>query len=253
MRRIVILLLGSFRILGVLYGQAGPTERQKVDNAAADRGRRVYTQFCINCHGSSAKGTDQGPDLLRSPLVLRDRLGNEIGPALKKLPNHKADLTQAELTDITHFLKQEVEYTAKDRNATKAPNVLTGNADAGKTYFNQKCATCHSATGDLAGIGRRYDALAMQQRFLFPRSGGGRGAPPVRPTQVTVAGISGTLDRIDDFSVTLRDANGDLRTFNRTLDLKVEIHDPYETHNQLLDQYTDADMHNLVAYLESLR
>src|SRR5437773_4405891 len=123
MRRLVFLALGSF-CCGSLWGQAGPYVRQEVDQAAAARGRQVYTQYCINCHGALAKGTDQGPDLLRSPVVLRDRLGNEIGPALKKLPNHKGDLTQAQLTDITHFLKQQVEYTAKDRNATKPPNVL---------------------------------------------------------------------------------------------------------------------------------
>jgi len=35
--------------------------------------------------------------------------------------------------------------------------------------------------------------------------------------------------------------------------LKVEIRDPYEAHNQLLDQYTDADMHNIVAFLETLK
>jgi len=75
-----------------LWGQAGPYVRQEVDNAASARGRQVYTQFCINCHGAWAKGTEQGPDLIRSPLVLRDRLGDQIGPALKKLVNHKTDL-----------------------------------------------------------------------------------------------------------------------------------------------------------------
>ena len=63
----------------------GPYERQRVDNAAADRGRALYAQYCINCHGSTAKGTDSGPDLIRSAVVLRDRLGNGIGPAIKKV------------------------------------------------------------------------------------------------------------------------------------------------------------------------
>jgi mono/diheme cytochrome c family protein len=242
-----------------LLGQAGPYERQKVNPAAAQRGQRIYTQYCINCHGALAKGTDDGPDLTRSPLVLRDRLGDQIGPALKKLANHKADFTQAQVADITHFLKDRIETTAKDRNAAKPPDVLTGNADAGKAYFNGagKCNTCHSPAGDLAGIGRRYNPLAMQQRFLFPRSGG-RGTPPIRPAEVTVtppsgAPVSGTLDHIDDFDVSLRDASGAYHSWHRTAGLKVEVHDPYAAHNELLDQYTNADMHNLVAYLESLK
>src|SRR5215467_1430923 len=112
MRRLVAQALAC----GVLWGQAGPYERQKVDDAAAANGRRVYSQYCINCHGALAKGTDQGPDLIRSAVVLHDRLGNELGPALKKLPSHKTDLSPSQLTDITHFLKEQVENTAKDRN-----------------------------------------------------------------------------------------------------------------------------------------
>jgi cytochrome c oxidase cbb3-type subunit 3 len=256
MRRLAAWALGSFCIFSVVaWGQAGPYERQKVDPAAADRGKRVYTQYCINCHGALAKGTDDGPDLIRSPLVLRDRLGDQIGPALKKLAGHKADLTQAQVVDISHFLKRYVEDTAKNRNAAKPPNVLTGNATEGRAYFNGagKCATCHSATGDLAGIGRRLDPINVQQRFLFPRSG--RGA---KPTEVTVtpaggAAVSGTLERIDDFNVSLRDAGGEYHSFKRSASVKVEIRDPYEAHNQLLDQYTDADMHNITAYLETLK
>src|SRR6185295_14388809 len=156
MRRLILLVLGSFC---TLWGQAGPYVRQEVDNAAAARGKRLYTQFCINCHGALAKGTEQGPDLIRSPLVLRDRLGDQVGPALKKLPNHKSDLTQAQVGDLTHFLKDQVEATAKNRNPVTPPNVLTGNAEAGRAYFAGagKCNTCHSATGDLAGVGRKYN------------------------------------------------------------------------------------------------
>lgn len=161
------------------------------------------------------------------------------------------------MRDLSQFLKQRVEDTVKNRNATKPPNVLTGNAAAGKTYFDGKCAACHSSLGDFAGIATRYDPLTLQQRLLFPR-GGGRGTPPIRPTRVTVTPplsppISGTLDRIDDFSVSLRDAAGEYRSWSRTASLKVELRDPYAAHNELLDQYTDADIHNLVAYLETLK
>jgi cytochrome c oxidase cbb3-type subunit 3 len=242
-----------------LYAQAGRTDRQVPDPAAVDRGKQVYLQFCINCHGSLAQGTDDGPDLIRSVIVLHDSLGSGIGPALKKLAGHKTDLTQAQAVDLSHFLKQRVEDTITDRNAAKPPNVLTGDANAGRAYFDGagKCSICHSATGDLAGIGKRYDGITLQQRFLFPRQGG-RGAPPPKPVEVTVTPasappVSGTLDRIDDFNVSLKDAAGQRYSWRRAPDLKVEIHDPYATHNELLDQYTDADIHHIVAYLASLK
>src|SRR6185503_12839294 len=116
-----------------------------------------------------------------------------------------------------------VEQTVRNRNATKPPNVLTGNANAGKEYFNGagKCSTCHSPAGDLAGVGRRYDPVTLQQRFLFPR--GGRGN---RPAEVTVTppggtAVSGTLERIDDFNVSLRDSAGEFHAWRRTPQLKV--------------------------------
>ena len=247
MRRVAALLSCAS-----LWGQAGPYVRQEVDNAAAARGRQVYTQFCINCHGALAKGTEQGPDLIRSPPVLRDRLGDQIGPALKKLANHKADLTKAQVTDLTHFLKDQIEATAKNRNPEHPPNVLTGNAAAGRVYFNGagKCNTCHSPSGDLAGVGRKYPPVDLQQRFLFPRRS--------KPLQVTVTpsggqSVTGSLERIDDFSVALLDASGDYKTFSRDKNVKVDINDPLATHNQMLDAYTDQDIHDVVRYLESLK
>jgi hypothetical protein len=132
------------------------------------------------------------------------------------------------------------------------PNVLTGNAEAGRAYFSGagQCSTCHSPTGDLAGVGRKYNPLDLQQRFLFPRRS--------KPIQVTVTPsggqpVTGTLERIDDFSVALRDASGDYRTFSRDKNVNVDVNDPLATHNQLLDAYTDQDMHNVVRYLESLQ
>jgi mono/diheme cytochrome c family protein len=250
MRRLIFLLLGSF--CHHAFGQAGPYVRQDVDPAGADRGKRIYTQFCINCHGASAKGTEQGPDLIRSPLVLRDRLGDQMGPALKKLANHKSDLTNTQVTDLTHFLKDQIESTAKNRNPVNPPNVLTGNLEAGRAYFNGagKCSTCHSPTGDLAGIGKKYNPLDLQQRFLFPRRS--------KPLQVTVTPpggqpVTGALERIDDFNVALRDTAGEYRAFSRSKNVKVDVDDPLAAHNQMLDVYTDPDMHNVVRYLESLK
>ena len=232
----------------LLDAQPGPVGRPKVDPAAADRGKRMYLQYCINCHGTLAQGTEEGPDLIRSVVVLRDRGGNELGPALRRLRDHKSDLSGEEVADLMQFLKQRVEYTAQNRNASKPPNVLTGNAEAGRAYFNGagKCAACHSAGGDFAGIGRRYEPVLLQQRFLFPRA---------RPVQVTVTppAVSGTLERIDDFSVSLRDTTGEYRQFTRGAGVEVKLDDPLTAHHELLDRITEAEIHNLVTYLETLK
>jgi hypothetical protein len=169
-----------------------------------------------------------------------------------KLANHKSDLTQDQVGDLTHFLKDQVEATAKNRNPMTPPNVLTGNAEAGRAYFNGtgKCNTCHSPAGDLAGVGRKYNPLDLQQRFLFPRR-----SKPLQ-VMVTPAGgqpVDGSLERIDDFSVSLRDTAGEYRAFSRDKTVKVDLNDPLAAHNQMLDVYTDQDIHNVVRYLESLK
>src|SRR6187551_3129704 len=122
-----ILAVAGASLVAAVYaaGQAGPTVRQVIDNAAATRGRAVYAQYCINCHGSNVKGGDDGPDLIRSVVVLRDRLGNEIGPAMKKLASHPRDLTQEQVLDLSHFLHQRIEATSSNRNTNQPPNVLT--------------------------------------------------------------------------------------------------------------------------------
>src|SRR5262245_59237219 len=205
----------SLLFAAMLAAQAGPSERQRVDSAAADRGRLLYTQYCINCHGGTAKGTDRGPDLIRSSVVLRDRLGNGIGPAVRKGANHQSTLTDAQIVDLSHFLHQRVEWIASNRTARGTLNVLTGNAEAGRAYFNGagKCNTCHSPTGDLAGIATRIPVdVNLQQRFLFPSLTRGK---QVEVT-VTPAGgstVSGALVRIDTFYVSLRDASGEYWTF----------------------------------------
>jgi mono/diheme cytochrome c family protein len=241
----------------LLYGQAGPANRQKVDPDAAQRSRALYLQYCINCHGTLARGTDQGPDLMRSVPVLKDLLGSELGPALKKSAIHQAALSQTQVVDLSHFLKQRIEEDSHNRNPVREPNVLTGNAAAGREYFNGagQCSTCHSPTGDLAGIANRYDPVTLQQRFLFPRTGARQRAQPIEVTVKQSSGVEtkGTLVHIDDFTVQLRDAAGEYRSWNRTADLKVELRDPYAAHNELLDRYTDTDMHNIVAYLATLK
>ena len=253
---------------GGLLAQAGAADKQVVDPEAANRGRTIYIAQCITCHGPKGRGTDQGADLVRSLVVLHDRYGNEIGPFLQKgHPTQSgvssATFTQAQIVDLSHFLHQKVEDTLRTGPYNKVLNVLTGDPKAGEAYFNGagKCSTCHSPTGDLAGIASKYEPPVLQLKTVFPETvafGRRAAAGTKKPVTVTVTpasgeSVSGVLLEMDDFNVSLRDASGRYRSFPRTPDVKVQKHDPYAAHIALLDQYTDKDIHDVVAYLETLK
>lgn len=242
--------------------------RDVPDAAAVDRGQKLFVAQCGFCHGSGANGGETGPDLIRSALALDDEGGDKIGPVIlngrpdKGMPAFK--LSPAQIKDVAAFLRAR-QQAAIDRGAYAILDIVTGNAQKGQAYFSSHCAGCHSPSGDLAGIAKKYDPVALQSRFLYPqqRFGGRRaegrrgGASPTTPhvTVTTAAGqqFSGSLEYIDDFDVGLRDAGGEYHSFARTASLKMEIHDPLAKHEELLKQYTDADMHNILAYLETLK
>ena len=234
--------------------------------AAAARGAKIYGNSCAKCHGADVRGTPTGPDLIRSLVVLHDRLnalhGTEMGPVLKSGPIHKFNFDKDQLLDLSQFLTQSVNKTLRSGYSNQPTNLLGGDAKAGETYFNSAggCVKCHSVTGDLAGVGKRYDPAALQQKFLFP-NGSGRGVRPVLPTKKIEVNVtlrsgksfSGQLVRIDDFTVAFRDDAGTYHSFVRSDGVKVRTVDPFAAHIALLDKYTDADIHNLTTYLEMLK
>src|SRR5690606_30847760 len=142
----------------------------------------------------------------------------------------------------------------RDPARMRPPSIVVGDAAEGEKYFQKVCASCHSVTGDLRGLAEKYpDPRQLQHAWLMP--GSQRGGPPPPKPQVRVRladnrTVIGTLARIDDFIVSLVDADGETHTFRRTpAGPEVEIHDPLEPHRQLVPTYTDTDIHNLTAYL----
>jgi cytochrome c oxidase cbb3-type subunit 3 len=239
----------------------------KEDPAAFERGAKAYSTNCAGCHGATGRGNVGAPDLIRSILVLDDEKGILIAPVLRtgrpEAGMPKPNLTEPQIADIVAWLHVQT-YSAGHRTTYAFQDVLTGDAKKGEAYFNTTCTSCHSATGDLKGIGSRFDAMALQGRWLQPRGGrGGRGPAPaesskgaitVTVTPKTGPPVSGKLNQIDDFSVSLRDASGEYRSFTREGAVpKVEIHDPLKAHTDLLGKYTDPDIHNVTAYLVTLK
>ena len=242
------------------------------DRAAVDRGRENLAQQCGFCHGANARGGSGGPDLTRSPLVQEDEDGKQLGEFLRAgRPDRgmpKFDLPDSQAADLAAFLHSEI-YLASNRRLYKILDVLVGDANRGREYFNGagKCSTCHSAAGDLKGIGAKYEPAALQVRFLLPRGrSGGRGASAgplyADPTALKATvrlpsgeSATGGLVRLTDFEVTIHDAtSGRMRSWLRNGDVpSVVVTDPLQAHLDQLTKWTDADMHNMTAYLASLK
>jgi len=243
-----------------------PTTPPKYNPASVERGRQNFGSACGFCHGATAKGGEKGPDLLRSVLVLDDEGGKSIGPVILKgrpergMPHFP--LSPEQITDIANFLHNSIEAT-KDRDNYKILNIVTGDANAGKAYFNGagKCSTCHSVEGDLKKIGAKYDPIKLQSKMIQPDYSGSEGNPAkqVMAISVTVTlpsgeSFTGTPIYVDDFTVSLREDDGTYRSFTRHKDSPhVEIKNRLQAHLDQLMHYSDADIHNLTAYLVTFK
>jgi len=236
------------------------------DSAAAARGQKLFGSNCAFCHGVKATGAE-GPDLVRSAVVLHDEKGELIGPVVlngrpeKGMPSFPS-FTQAQIYDLAEFLHSRVEAVA-NRGLYTVQDVVTGNAKKGEEYFNGagRCITCHSPSGDLAHVASRFQPADLQAAFLYPASVTpfemGRAELPTA-TVVTVIlpsgeSVSGKLKRLDDFNISMYDSSGTYHSWPRAAGIKVEIRDPLAAHRELLGKYTDDDMHNLLAYLVKLK
>lgn len=236
----------------------------KFDPAAVARGRQAFVTTCAFCHGTNAKGGEKGPDLLRSVLVLHDDAGKSIGPVIlngrpeKGMPRFQ--FTPAQISDVAVFLHSSI-AAAEDRDNYKILNIVVGNPRAGEAYFQSHCAACHSPSGDLKGIAARYDPAALQGKFIQPDMTWNEGTPPhkVFALSVTVTlpsgeSFTGMPVTLNDFNVSLRDSHGDLHSFNRAAGSpKVQLHNRLQAHFDLLSRYTDDDIHNVTAYLVTLK
>jgi mono/diheme cytochrome c family protein len=239
----------------------------RFDEAAVERGRKVFVPTCGFCHGNDARGKS-GPDLVRSTLVLHDNKGETIGPVIRNgrpdrgMPSFPS-LTSDQIADISTFLHSRA-ADVSNRFGYKIGDIVTGDARKGAAFFNGAghCDTCHSPSGDLAHVAGKYDPVELQRRMLYPAPNLldvylGKVTKPSKPTMVTVhlrdgKTVSGVLDHMDEFSISLHDSSGWYRSFSRE-DVTADVHDPRAAHQALLPKYTDDDMHNVLAYLETLK
>ena len=232
------------------------------------RGQQLFRSNCSFCHGSDARGGETGPNLVRDQVVLADQNGELIAPIVQNgIPARgmpKFTLSATEIADIAAWLHAQ---PLSDRGAASTLDILVGSAKQGESYFNGagRCTQCHSVTGDLAGIGGQYDPKTIQNLIVSGGGGGigrraaGAAPPKVPPTTVTVTfpsgqSLTGSLDHISAFVVALRAADGTYHSFARHDSIpKVVVTDPLQWHIDMLARWRDADIHNLTAYLVTLK
>ena len=264
--------------LAAVKPAAPDEEKPKYDPASVERGKQLLVGQCGFCHGSNARGGQMGPDLTRSDLVQSDEGGKQLGAFLKvgrpekKMP--KFELPDHDVVDLANFLHSTIESVA-DRGKYKILDIVVGDPKAGEAFFNGagKCSACHSPAGDLKGIGAKYDdASTLQGRIVMPRGRRRRrnapanGHPDVPPyleekavqatvTQASGEKTTGPLVRLTDFDVTIYDpAARQMRTWLRSGGSpRVELTDPLQAHVDLLRRWTDADIHNMTAFLATLK
>jgi cytochrome c oxidase cbb3-type subunit 3 len=256
-------------------------QRPPGDPAVITRGKTLYDATCAFCHGRDLRGGENGgPNLLRSEVTLTDKAGEQILPIVRGARAEKGmppiEMSEDDVKAVAEYIHSKLALSPRQGMPPPGEepvvlNILVGDAAAGEKYFATKCTTCHSTTGDMQGIAARVtDPKTLQNLWVSGgaaggRGGRGRGAPPAPGAPnpraviatVTLAGgekAEGRLIRLDDFYVAIAETDGTVRSFTRRGGLpKVDLKDPLEGHRKLLGELTDADMHNVTAYLATLK
>ncbi len=266
-RSALCLLTACFWATILNAGQEGhqPIPQQRLgvpaeDPAAVANGRSLFQSSCGFCHGADATGA-RAPDLLRSSITMHDDAGSMLGPLIrngrpdKGMPSFST-LKDDQIASIVAFLHHQSTAALHSSHVPgdyPLKKLLTGDAAAGKAFFDGEggCASCHSVSGDLAGVAKKFSPIDLQQEMVYPSK------KHVKKTAVVTlpdgSKFEGTVDQDDEFNIALTGQDGWYRSWPKTSGLSVEIHDPLAAHRELMGKYTDADVHNLFAYLETLK
>jgi mono/diheme cytochrome c family protein len=220
-------------------------------------GNSTFQQNCAFCHGRDAGGGEAGPDLTRSKLVAADKDGDKISDVVrngrieKKMPAFK--FSNDEMANLVEYIHAQADKAKNqkpgNRKGVDVADLQTGNVEAGKRYFTSAgCAQCHSATGDLAGVATRFQGLQLEERMLYPRDA----KSTVAVTLPSGEKVSGTLAYQDEFTVGLKGSDGVYHSWNVN-NVKFTVDSPVDAHVEQFPKYTDDDIHNLMAYMQTLK
>ncbi len=225
------------------------------ENLAA--GAQIYRQNCAFCHGPQARGAE-GPSLITSDVVLGDDHGEHLATFLKAGRPEKgmpsfAGLPDSQLKDIAEFLHLQVEQVA-NRGTYHVLNILVGDAAKGQAYVGDRCMSCHTPATFQHIAGRFRSPDQLQRGWIWPTRPADHSlaiTATVKPADGAV--LSGRVTQVSDFRITLVDSNNQIHVIERGPGVAVQMKDPLAPHQAMIMTLQDDDMHNVTAYLETLR
>jgi len=263
-------LFATFLLVGVFAGAQTPGPGKKANAVVPKKypatlvkqGAALFRQDCSFCHGRDATGGETGPDLTRSKLVAADVNGDKIGSVVRNGRPDKGmppfDRSAEQIASLVAFIHTQQQGALAlnggrgngGRKGVDPSDLQTGNVEAGRRYFEGQggCANCHSPMGDLAGVASRYKGLELEEQMLYPKHAKSK----VSVTLASGQEIPGTLAYLDEFTVALTNAAGTYQSW-RIRDVQYKVDAPVEAHVELFSKYTDDDVHNLMAYLQTLK
>lgn len=262
--RLLLLLVCPLVLLSAPQARHAPVHKRHrpvapENPAAVAQGKAQFGATCAFCHGADATG-GRGPDLVRSDLVSHDKKGSLLTPFVhagrpdKGMPAFP-NLTDKQIADIAaflHYRQFQALHNGSVPSTYPVSRMLTGNAAAGKRFFYGagRCSQCHSITGDLAGVAKKYSPVELQQEMVYPS----QEAPPETAVVTLPDGTEyeGEIAHKDEFRIALICKDGWYRSWP-VASVRVDLHDPLKAHRELMTTYTDADIHNLFAFLETLK
>jgi cytochrome c oxidase cbb3-type subunit 3 len=248
---------GAPRPRPTVGSQGALPEHAKFETEQIEAGGGLFVSNCAFCHGKDAGGGESGPDLTRSKLVEGDKKGEAIGQVVrngrleKGMP--KFALSDTEITNLVAFIHSQQDKAMSqsgNRKGVDESDLKTGNAEAGKRYYDGPggCATCHSTTGDLAHVATKYTGLNLLEEMLYPRNAKSK----VTVKTATGQSYAGIVEYQDEFHIGMKDSFGTYHSWP-TSSITFKVENPAEKHVEIMSKYTDKDMHDVLAYMQTLK
>lgn len=272
LRRATLALCAAAALVPAIHAQHIETStfnqspvRPKEEPRAVAHGKQVYDAKCASCHAADLRGAlPDGVNVLRSQYGLTDHGGDKLVPIMMgtfpDVPSHAILANKQDASDVSAYMRSiYAQIGSQGRtpgDVLRQPNILVGDASKGKAYFDASCTKCHSAEGDLKGIATKVPSPKMLQSDWLRGQRFGISVPPTTAviTQTGKPALNGTLIHIDDFLVTLKMQDGSVQTVTRNGAVpKIVVKDPLEAHRAMLPNLKDSDIHDVTAYLVTLK